>query len=100
MTGRIFAWVLAIVVMLAGALSLMNMPISQYPTIAAPAASIHVTYFGASAKTAQDTVVQVIEHQLSGLDGFRYLSPESTSDCNMNIIMTFKEGSNQTFTHV
>ncbi|ERV42750.1 efflux RND transporter permease subunit [Pseudomonas aeruginosa] len=90
----IFAWVLAIIAMLAGALSLMNMPISQYPNIAAPAVSIQVTYPGASAQTVQDTVVQVIEQQLSGLDGVRYMSAESASDGNMNIIVTFEQGTN------
>ncbi|HEP8937303.1 TPA: efflux RND transporter permease subunit [Pseudomonas aeruginosa] len=90
----IFAWVLAIVAMVAGGLSLMNMPISQYPNIAAPAVSIQVTYPGASAQTVQDTVVQVIEQQLSGLDGFRYMSAESASDGNMNIIVTFEQGTN------
>ena len=56
----IFAWVLAIIAMLAGMLSLSSMPISQYPNIAAPAVSIQVSYPGASAQTVQDTVVQVI----------------------------------------
>ncbi|MBM7456639.1 multidrug efflux pump [Oceanisphaera litoralis] len=88
----IFAWVLAIVTMLAGALSLMKMPISQYPNIAAPAVSIQVSYPGASAQTVQDTVVQVIEQQLSGLDGFRYMSAESNSDGSMMIIVTFEQG--------
>ncbi|PPV42077.1 multidrug efflux RND transporter permease subunit TbtB [Ectopseudomonas oleovorans] len=88
----IFAWVLAIVAMLAGALSLVKMPISQYPNIAAPAVSIQVTYPGASAQTVQDTVVQVIEQQLSGLDGFRYMSAESNSDGSMTIIVTFEQG--------
>ncbi len=90
----IFAWVLAIVAMLAGALSLVKMPISQYPNVAAPAVSIQVTYPGASAQTVQDTVVQVIEQQLSGLDGFRYMSAESSSDGNMTIIVTFEQGTN------
>ncbi len=88
----IFAWVLAIVAMLAGALSLAKMPISQYPNIAAPAVSIQVSYPGASAQTVQDTVVQVIEQQLSGLDGFRYMSAESASDGSMTIIVTFEQG--------
>ncbi|PTU77185.1 hydrophobe/amphiphile efflux-1 family RND transporter [Pseudomonas indoloxydans] len=88
----IFAWVLAIVAMLAGALSLVKMPISQYPNIAAPAVSIQVSYPGASAQTVQDTVVQVIEQQLSGLDGFRYMSAESNSDGSMTIIVTFEQG--------
>ncbi|TDF80709.1 efflux RND transporter permease subunit [Pseudomonas sp. H9] len=90
----IFAWVLAIVVMLAGALSLLKMPVSQYPNIAAPAVSIQVSYPGASAKTVQDTVVQVIEQQLSGLDGFRYMAAESNADGSMNIIVTFEQGTN------
>src|SRR5690606_19688600 len=88
----IFAWVLAIVAMLAGALSLVTMPISQYPNIAAPAVAIAVSYPGASAQTVQDTVVQVIEQQLSGLDGFRYMSAESRSDGSMTIIVTFEQG--------
>ncbi|UVO19404.1 multidrug efflux RND transporter permease subunit TbtB [Stutzerimonas stutzeri] len=88
----IFAWVLAIVAMLAGALSLVKMPISQYPNIAAPAVAIQVSYPGASAQTVQDTVVQVIEQQLSGLDGFRYMSAESNSDGSMTIIVTFEQG--------
>ena len=88
----IFAWVLAIVAMLAGALSLVKMPISQYPNIAAPAVAIAVNYPGASAQTVQDTVVQVIEQQLSGLDGFRYMSAESRSDGSMTIIVTFEQG--------
>ena len=88
----IFAWVLAIVVMLAGALSLAQLPISQYPNIAAPAVSIDVVYPGASAETVQDTVVQVIEQQLSGLDGFRYMSSSSNSDGSAQIIVTFEQG--------
>ncbi|MBV2131390.1 efflux RND transporter permease subunit [Pseudomonas sp. MAP12] len=90
----IFAWVLAIVAMLAGTLSLLKMPISQYPNIAAPAVAIQVSYPGASAQTVQDTVVQVIEQQLSGLDGFRYMSAESSSDGSMSIIVTFEQGTN------
>ncbi|MNZ29738.1 Toluene efflux pump membrane transporter TtgE [compost metagenome] len=90
----IFAWVLAIVAMLAGTLSLLKMPISQYPNIAAPAVAVQVVYPGASARTVQDTVVQVIEQQLSGLDGFRYMSAESSSDGSMTIIVTFEQGTN------
>ena len=88
----IFAWVLAIVVMLAGALSLFQLPISQYPNIAAPAIAIDVTYPGASAETVQDTVVQVIEQQMSGLDGYRYMSSNSNSDGSAQIIVTFEQG--------
>ena len=64
----IIAWVIAIIIMLIGALSVSTLPIAQYPSIAPPSISISVTYPGASAETVQSTVVQVIEQQLSGLD--------------------------------
>src|SRR5690606_11871847 len=96
----IFAWVLAIVVMIAGALSLKTLPISQYPNIAAPAVSISVAYPGASAETVQDTVVQVIEQQLSGLDGFRYMSSNSNSDGSAQIIVTFEQGTDSDIAQV
>ena len=96
----IFAWVLAIVLMLAGALSLKTLPISQYPNIAAPAVAISVAYPGASAETVQDTVVQVIEQQLSGLDGFRYMSSNSNSDGSAQIIVTFEQGTDSDIAQV
>ena len=74
----IFAWVLAVVVMLAGALAIRTLPVSQYPSIAPPQVSINASYPGASAKTLEDTVTQVIEQKLKGLDGLTYMS--STSD--------------------
>ncbi|NIF19935.1 efflux RND transporter permease subunit [Pantoea sp. Cy-639] len=88
----IFAWVIAIVIMLAGCFSIMKLPVNQYPNIAAPAVSITVTYPGASAQTVQDTVVQVIEQQLNNLDGLRYISSEGNSDGSMTIIVTFDQG--------
>ena len=88
----IFAWVLAIVVMIAGLLSLFRLPISQYPNIAPPAIAISVNYPGASAQTVQDTVVQVIEQEMSGLDGYRYMSSASNSDGSAQIIITFEQG--------
>ncbi|WP_416423980.1 efflux RND transporter permease subunit [Pseudomonas sp. App30] len=90
----IFAWVVAIVIMLAGALAILKLPINQYPNIAAPAVNITVTYPGASAQTVQDTVVQVIEQQLNNLDGLRYMSSESNSDGSTNITVTFDQGTN------
>lgn len=90
----IFAWVIAIVIMLAGALAILKLPVNQYPNIAAPAVIITVTYPGASAQTVQDTVVQVIEQQLNNLDGLRYISSESNSDGSTNIIVTFDQGTN------
>ena len=88
----IFAWVLAIVTMLAGALSILGMPVNQYPNIAAPAISVSVVYPGASAQTVQDSVVQVIEQQMNGLDGLRYIASESNSDGSMSVILTFEQG--------
>jgi hydrophobe/amphiphile efflux-1 (HAE1) family protein len=88
----IFAWVIALVIMLGGALAIFSLPINQYPNIAPPAVQISVNYPGASAQTVQDTVVQVIEQQLNGLDGLRYISSNSNTDGSMQIIVTFDQG--------
>jgi multidrug efflux pump len=90
----IFAWVIAIVVMLAGVLAIRALPINQYPNIAPPAVQISGTYPGASAQTVQDTVVQVIEQQLNGLDGLRYISSASNADGSFSITATFNQGTN------
>ena len=90
----IFAWVIAIVVMLAGVLAIRTLPINQYPNIAPPAVQISGTYPGASAQTVQDTVVQVIEQQLNGLDGLRYISSASNADGSFSITVTFNQGTN------
>jgi multidrug efflux pump len=90
----IFAWVVAIVIMLAGALAVHSLPINQYPNIAPPAVQISGTYPGASAQTVQDTVVQVIEQQLNGLDNLRYISSASNSDGSFTITATFEQGTN------
>ena len=96
----IFAWVIALVIMLAGILSILTLPINQYPNIAAPAVSIQVSYPGASAQTVQDTVVQVIEQQMNGIDNLRYISSESNSDGSMTIIVTFNQGTNSDIAQV
>ncbi|MFN3581023.1 MAG: efflux RND transporter permease subunit, partial [Pseudomonas sp.] len=88
----IFAWVIALVIMLAGGLSVLSLPVNQYPSIAPPAVGISVSYPGASAQTVQDTVVQVIEQQLNGIDGLRYIRSESNSDGSMEITVTFDQG--------
>jgi len=72
-----FAWVIAIIITLAGILAIKKLPVAQYPSIAPPSISITVTYPGASAQTVQDTVVQVIEQQMSGIDHLLYFSSES-----------------------
>src|ERR1700722_4327910 len=88
----VFAWVLAIVLMLAGSVAVFTLPIAQYPSIAPPAVSISVTYPGASAETVQTTVVQVIEQQLSGLDHLLYFSSESDKDGSIQITLYFDQG--------
>ncbi|GGD08661.1 multidrug efflux RND transporter permease subunit AcrB [Franconibacter pulveris 1160] len=88
----IFAWVIAIIIMLAGALSIMNLPIAQYPSIAPPAVTINATYPGADAKTVQDTVTQVIEQNMNGIDGLMYMSSTSDSSGTVQITLTFESG--------
>lgn len=88
----IFAWVIALVIMLAGVLSILGMPISQYPTIAPPKISISASYPGASAETIENSVTQVIEQQLNGLDGLRYISSQSMSNGSVSIDVNFEQG--------
>ena len=88
----VFAWVIAIGIMLAGLLALRTLPVAQYPTIAPPAISVSVNYPGASAETVQSTVVQVIEQQLSGIDNLIYFSSQTTKDGAARIQLTFAQG--------
>ena len=88
----IFAWVLAIIVMMAGALAVLSLPVAQYPAIAPPTISITANYPGASAKTLEDTVTQVVEQKLSGLDGLRFVSSSSDSTGTAQISVTFEPG--------
>lgn len=90
----IFAWVVAIVIMLAGALSIMALPVSQYPAIAPPQVAINATYPGASAKTVEDAVTQVIEQKMSGIDGLLYMMSTSDAYGRVTITLTFKAGTN------
>ena len=90
----IFAWVIAIVIMLGGALAIFKLPISQYPSIAPPSISISGSYPGASAKTVEDAVTQVIEQKMKGIDGLRYMSSTSDSTGGVNITLTFTSGTN------
>ena len=96
----IFAWVIAIVIMLAGGLALLTLPIAQYPSIAPPAISISVVYPGASAETVQNTVAQVIEQQMSGLDHLLYFTSESDKDGTMTITLYFEQGTNPDISQV
>lgn len=85
----IFAWALAIMVMLAGALAIRALPVAQYPSIAPPAISVSATYPGASARTLEDTVTQVIEQKMKGLDGLMYMSSTSESSGQVTLTLTF-----------
>ncbi|MDO7925470.1 efflux RND transporter permease subunit [Pseudomonas sp. KFB-139] len=88
----IFAWVLAIIVMLAGIMSILTLPIAQYPSIAPPAIAITATYPGASAKTLEDSVTQVIEQKMKGLDRLSYMASTSESSGTATITLTFENG--------
>ncbi len=88
----VFAWVLAIVLMVAGVLSIRTLPVAQYPNIAPPAISIAASYPGANAKTLEDTVTQVIEQRMNGIDNLRYMESQSDSAGNVTITLTFDAG--------
>lgn len=90
----IFAWVLAIIVMLAGAVSVLTLPIAQYPAIAPPAIAITANYPGASAKTLEDTVTQIVEQKMKGLDRLSYMASTSESSGTVTITLTFENGTN------
>jgi HAE1 family hydrophobic/amphiphilic exporter-1 len=88
----VFAWVIAIILMLAGALAIYNLPVSQYPPIAPPSIAISAFYPGASAKTVEDSVTQIIEQRMTGFDQMLYLSATSSSSGESRIELTFAPG--------
>ncbi len=90
----IFAWVIAIIIMLAGGLALFKLPISMYPNVAPPAVEISASYPGASAKVVEDSVTQIIEQNMKGLDGLIYFSSNSSSNGQATITLTFESGTN------
>ncbi|AWH22780.1 multidrug efflux RND transporter permease subunit SmeE [Stenotrophomonas sp. ZAC14D2_NAIMI4_6] len=90
----IFAWVIAIIIMLAGALAVMKLPVSMYPEVAPPAVEISATYPGASAKVVEDSVTQIIEQNMKGLDGLIYFSSNSSANGQATITLTFEAGTN------
>ncbi|WP_218354261.1 efflux RND transporter permease subunit [Alteromonas lipotrueiana] len=87
----VFAWVLAIITMLAGVLAINNLPIEQYPKVAPPSVSINASYPGASAKSVENSVTQVVEQNLNGIDNLRYFSSSSQRG-SMSITLTFEPG--------
>ncbi|WP_033137073.1 efflux RND transporter permease subunit [Aeromonas finlandensis] len=88
----IFAWVIALVIMLAGSLAIIKLPVAQYPSIAPPAVSISASYPGASAKTVEDSVTQIIEQNMTGLDHLLYMSSQSDSAGRVSVTLTFQPG--------
>jgi multidrug efflux pump len=96
----IFAWVIAIMVMLAGLLAIKTLPVSQYPPIAPPQITINAVYPGASAQTVQDTVTQVVEQKLNGIDNLIYMSSTSDSAGAVAINLTFKAGTDPNIAQV
>src|SRR5512143_3922927 len=96
----IFAWVIAIMFMLAGLLAIKTLPVSQYPPIAPPQITINAVYPGASAQTVQDTVTQVIEQKLNGIDNLIYMSSTSDSAGAVAINLTFKAGTDPNIAQV
>ena len=88
----IFAWVIAIIIMLAGALTLTGLPIERYPSIAPPTVSISAMYPGASAKVVEDSVTQIIEQNMKGLDGLIYMSSNSSSAGMASVTLSFQNG--------
>ncbi|QYX55975.1 efflux RND transporter permease subunit [Roseovarius sp. SCSIO 43702] len=88
----VFAWVISILIMGVGLLAIRLLPVAQYPQIAPPSVSVAATYPGASASTVANTVTQVIEQQMTGLDGLRYFSSNSTAAGRAEITLTFETG--------
>jgi multidrug efflux pump len=96
----IFAWVIAIMIMLVGLLAIKTLPVSQYPPIAPPQITINAMYPGASAQTVQDTVTQVVEQKLNGIDNLIYMSSTSDSAGTVAINLTFKAGTDPNIAQV
>lgn len=85
----VFAWVIAIMIMMAGALSITTLPVSQYPTIAPPSVSISGSYPGASAQTVEESVTQIIEQNMTGLDNLLYMNSTSDATGRFSVSLTF-----------
>ena len=96
----IFAWALALLVMLAGGISLYSLPVAQFPPLAPPSVAITATYPGASAQTVESTVVQVIEQQMNALDNLIYMTSESDKDGSFTITLTFSQGTDPNIAQV
>ncbi len=90
----VFAWVIALFILLAGVLSIPNLPVSQYPTIAPPTIIVNATYPGASAQTVDESVTSLIEQEMNGAENMLYIESQSQSDGGSTVSVTFKTGTN------
>src|SRR5580698_1090216 len=88
----VFAWVISLFIMLAGVMAIMRLPVAEYPSVAPPSISITATYLGASAETVQNTVTEIIEEQMSGLDHLLYMSSSSSSSGQSQVLLYFEPG--------
>ncbi len=88
----IFAWVISLLIMMAGVLAITQLPVAQYPSVAPPSISITANYAGASAETVQDTVTSVIEQQMNGIDGLLYMSSSSSASGQSQVTLYFDPG--------
>jgi multidrug efflux pump len=96
----VFAWVISIIIMLAGLASIISLPVAQYPSIAPPVISVKTSYIGADAATVENSVTQILEQQLTGLDGLLYFSSSSTSDGAASVQITFEQGTDPDYAQV
>lgn len=90
----VFAWVLAIFIMLGGALAITSLPVSQYPNIAPPTIVISASYPGATAQTLDDSVTSLIEQEMNGADGLQYVESQSQANGQVQITVTFSPETN------
>ena len=88
----IFAWVLSLLIMMAGILAITHLPVAQYPSVAPPSIAINANYAGASAETVQDTVTSVIEQQMNGIDNLLYMSSSSSASGQSSVTLYFDSG--------
>lgn len=96
----VFAWVISIIIMLSGIASIMSLPVAQYPSVAPPVISVSTTYTGADAQTVENSVTQILEQQLTGLDGLLYFSSSSTSDGSASVDITFEQDTDADYAQV
>ncbi|MGH7211766.1 MAG: efflux RND transporter permease subunit, partial [Acetobacteraceae bacterium] len=96
----IFAWTIALIIMMGGALAITRLPVEQYPNIAPPAVTISAHYPGADAQTVQDAVTQIIEQNITALDGLLYMSSTSTNSGAVAITLTFASGTDPNIAQV